>query len=162
MERSDFKSILLKLCTESVDFIVVGGIAGILHGATITTFDVDIVHSREPNNVKRLLRAFSLMNAHYRERADRNLAPSAASLAGTGHHLLITDFGPLDVLGEVTGQRGYSELVPHSTELTLNEGLKFRVLDLPTLIRLKEELHREKDISALTILRQTLKERDNR
>ncbi len=42
------------LSSHSVDFIVVGGISAVLNGAPVNTFDLDIVHSRDPANVARL------------------------------------------------------------------------------------------------------------
>jgi hypothetical protein len=35
--------------------VVIGGMAGVLHGAPIATKDLDIVHRRTPENVGRLL-----------------------------------------------------------------------------------------------------------
>jgi hypothetical protein len=40
-----------------VDFIVVGGVAIVLAGATYNTLDLDVVHSTDSENVKRLLAA---------------------------------------------------------------------------------------------------------
>ncbi|MGB8328982.1 MAG: hypothetical protein WCE62_02570 [Polyangiales bacterium] len=37
-----------------MEFIIVGGAAAVLHGAPITTEDLDIVHRRSPENVARL------------------------------------------------------------------------------------------------------------
>jgi hypothetical protein len=51
-------SLLTLLRTRSgrdVDYIVVGGMAGVLHGAPVVTADLDIVHSRAAPNVARLL-----------------------------------------------------------------------------------------------------------
>lgn len=36
------------LAGHGVDFIVVGGVAAVLGGAPISTFDLDIVHARDP------------------------------------------------------------------------------------------------------------------
>ena len=74
------------------------------------------------------------------------------------NHLLLSNAGPLDVLGTVTQGRDYDDLVKHSAELIIQEGLTIRLLDLPTLIQLKEELNREKDRAILSILRHTLAE----
>ena len=38
-----------------VDFILVGGLAAVLHGAPVDTFDIDVVHSRDAANVARIL-----------------------------------------------------------------------------------------------------------
>lgn len=56
---------------------------------------------------------------------------------GAGHHLLSTTHGDLDCLGE---------------------GLSVHVIDLPTLIDLKEKAGRPKDLAVLPVLRATLAE----
>jgi len=45
---------LRSLFEGGVEFILVGGVAAVVRGAPINTFDVDIVHSRSPENVARL------------------------------------------------------------------------------------------------------------
>jgi hypothetical protein len=42
--------------------------------------------------------------------------------------------------------------------LDIGEGIRIRVLDLETLIAMKEELGGEKDVAVLPILRRTLSE----
>ena len=46
--KPDFLAILQTLVVHRVDFVVVGGICAVLHGAPIATFDLDLVHSRHP------------------------------------------------------------------------------------------------------------------
>jgi hypothetical protein len=43
------------LADHRVEFIVIGGVCAVLHGAPVTTFDLDVVHSRTPENLNRLL-----------------------------------------------------------------------------------------------------------
>ncbi len=57
MKTPNFLSILRTLRKQKIDFIVVGGVGGVLQGAPITTFDLDVVHSRDPVNIERLLAA---------------------------------------------------------------------------------------------------------
>ena len=47
---SDFLEILRTLSEYKVDFIVVGGVCAVLHGAPMTAFDLDVVHSRSADN----------------------------------------------------------------------------------------------------------------
>jgi len=47
-------------------------------------------------------------------------------------------------------------LVPRSTEILVAEGVGVRVLNLETLIEVKEQLNGEKDRAMLPILRSTL------
>lgn len=153
------RAILECLARHRVEFIVIGGAAGALQGAPIVTWDLDIVHRRTPENIERLVRALTELDAYYREHEDRRPRPDARLLLGPGHHLLATNAGPLDVLGTVTGERDYSALLPHADLLDLGEGLQLRVASLEMLIRLKEELGRERDRAALPVLRATLAER---
>ncbi|HEA68095.1 MAG TPA: hypothetical protein ENI07_14920, partial [Desulfobacterales bacterium] len=85
------------LDNHQVEFIVVGGVCAVLHGAPITTFDLDLVHSRTPENLNCLLNALIDLKAYYRGHSKR-IQPDVKSLASPGHHLLITRFGPLDFL----------------------------------------------------------------
>ena len=156
----DFESILRGLTDAHCDFIVIGGVCAVLHGAPISTFDLDLIHSREAGNLSRLESALREMDASYRQKS--GIAPDASRLDTAGHHLLMTRFGPLDLLGSTVGDRGYQELLPHTQELEMGEGLRFRVLDLATLIQIKEELGRERDRAVLPILRRTLQESGGR
>ena len=101
MQPTDFEAILKVLADHKVDLVVVGGIAAALQGAPITTFDLDIVHSREEANLDRLMAALRELDAWYREKPDLQIAPDRERLGGPGHHLLMTSAGPLDVLGAV-------------------------------------------------------------
>lgn len=97
----DFLEILKVLSKHEVDFIVVGGVCAVLHGAPVATFDLDIVHSRSRENVTRLMSALEEIEAYYRERKDKHITPKQAHLVSQGHHLLMTKLGPLDLLGTI-------------------------------------------------------------
>ena len=153
----DFESILRALADHAVDFIVVGGVAAALEGVPGNTIDMDVVHSREPDNIGRLLAALDSLEATYRTRPE--LKPNASHLASPGHQLLMTRFGPLDILGMIGRSRGYDDLLPHTNGLEVGEGLRVRVLDLETLIAVKEEVAAERDLAVLPIMRRTLDEK---
>lgn len=158
----DPRAILQALCERGVDFIVVGGVAAVLHGVPLTTLDLDIVYSAEPDDVDRLVAALQSLDAIYRDLAARRVAPTAWHLAAAGHNLLNTRLGPLDVLGYVGtpgAERRYPDLLPLTVEMDIGEGLQVRVLDLPTLITTKQEANRDKDRVVLPLLRHTLEEK---
>jgi hypothetical protein len=158
--QPDYVAILQTLIKHQVDFIVIGGVCAILHGAPLMTQDVDIVHSRAPDNLPRLLAALQELRAYYRGQGDRRIAPNLSYLASPGHQLLMTTAGSCDILGTITGDRGYEELLPHTEEMLLALDQKVRVLDLPTLIQIKEEVGRDKDKMVLPTLRHTLAEKN--
>jgi predicted nucleotidyltransferase len=152
-------SILETLIRHEVDFIVIGGVCAVMHGAPVNTFDLDLVHSRTSENLERLLRALEELDAYFREHGERRLRPSLSHLASSGHQLLLTNAGPLDLLGTISNDLGYDELLPDTLISTVREGFKVRLLNLATLIAVKEELGRDKDKAMLAILRHTLEEK---
>jgi hypothetical protein len=81
---ADIGELLRHLTKARVEFIIVGGAAAVLHGAPITTEDLDIVHRRTGDNVARLKAALDELGAYVRELADRKLPPSASALKGEG------------------------------------------------------------------------------
>lgn len=74
----------------------------------------------------------------------------------------MTEYGRLDVRGAIGDDLDYDQLVPHSVVIPLELGLTIRAIDLPTLIRLKEQAGRDKDLAVLPHLRRTLAERRKR
>ncbi len=154
---SGFRGAIECLCAHRVEFIVVGGIAAVLNGAPISTFDLDIVHQRTPENVARLMAALAALDARYRDLAGRLLRPQIEAIAGDGHHLLLTNCGPVDVLGRIGAGEGFDELRGESNSHLLGD-LKVVVLNLSALIRTKQAAGREKDLAVLPILRRTLSE----
>ena len=151
--------LLQVLLEHEVEFIVIGGVNAILHGAPVHTFDLDIVHARTEENYPRLLNAFQELQAYYRGRGTQKLFPRKEWLAADGPNLLQTKLGALDCLGTIVGNRSYEDLLPHTELVVLRDKLQVRVLDLPTLIQIKEETGRPKDKSMLFTLRATLAEK---
>ena len=156
---TDLLPTLHVLSKHGVDFIVVGGVCGALHGSTLPTLDLDVVHSREPENVARLLAALKELDARYRDPGGRIIRPTESHLKSPGHQLLMTKHGPLDVLGEIGRHHDYQALLPDTVTAVVSKDLRVRTLSLEALIREKEAAGRPKDKAALAILRQTLKER---
>lgn len=156
-----FADLLELLAEHEIDFIVVGMTAGILQGAPVTTVDLDIVHRRTPENVDRLLRALTAVDAVYRHDS-RQLRPKESHLSGPGHQLLATNLGDLDCLGTIDQDRGYEDLLGQCEEMNLSSGRTIHVLSLPAVIDAKERSGRPKDLAALPVLRATLDEREKR
>jgi hypothetical protein len=147
------------LADGEVEIIVVGGAAGLLHGAPIATYDLDIVHERTDGNIAKLLAVLASIGAHHRpDPARRRIAPTAEALRGTGHVLLDTAHGPLDLLCELAPGEGFEQLLPR-TEMVTDGRISVRVLTLPALIEIKERTGRAKDRLMLAALIATLEER---
>ena len=144
---------VLRRC--EVDFVIVGGVAGVLAGAPLVTFDLDVVFERTPSNISRLLEALREINARYRDPLDREILPDEDKLASFRLNLLVTDLGDLDVLPTIGRDLTYRDLLERSVEYEVAD-LRVRAIDLPTLIEAKELADRPKDRHALLFLRETL------
>lgn len=142
-EAFGFRELLEVLTRHGVEFVVVGGLAGVLHGSPIPTRDVDVVHSRAAENVVRLLAALQELRATYRN-DPRGLAPRESHLSGPGHQLLATTFGQLDLLGSLGPGVGHAQLAADAVEFDLG-GVIVRVVSLDRLIEIKAALDRPKD-----------------
>jgi hypothetical protein len=157
----DFSAVLAALHDAKVEFLVVGGLAAVLNGAPVHTYDVDVVHRRTPENIDRLIPVLVELDAVYRIQPERRLRPAKSALLSSGHQNLITKYGPLDLLGSIGDDLGYQELLPHSREMLIRSDFSVRVLNLETLMEIKEQLNGEKDRAMLPILRRTLERRSS-
>ena len=153
---TDLTTLLERLHESGVEFVLVGGLAAVSQGAPVTTFDVDIVHRIDDQNVERLLAFLTTVNAKHRGRGDRTLRPTARDLSAGGHCLLMTDLGPLDILGHIEGGRGYEQLVGDSVEVPFR-GRTVRVVKLELLVALKRESGLPEDRERLAVLEATLR-----
>jgi hypothetical protein len=100
----DLAQVIPPLVRAKVDFILIGGMAAILHGSARVTFDVDVVYSRTHDNIERLTTALAAHRPYLRN------APSGLPFAWDTKTIrsglnftLTTDLGDIDVLGEVAG-----------------------------------------------------------
>lgn len=154
-----FAEILAVLVRHEVEFILVGGLAAVVHGSPLMTEDVDIVYRSSEQNLSRLASALKEMKAHYLDPAGRHIEPDVPRLATMRMNLLSTSLGRLDALRSVGPGLTYSDLFEKSKEMEI-EGLLVRVLDLEVIIETKEYAGRAKDKLGLLYLRQLLDERE--
>jgi hypothetical protein len=150
-----FLDILKVLARHDVDFILVGGVAAILEGAPVATFDLDIVIRPTSDNRARLLTALGELNARYNDPAGRHLVPDERKLATLRIHRLLTDHGPLDIMASIGDGLTYGDLAATTREHEVS-GLRVRALELAMIIRSKEQANRDKDRAALPALRRAL------
>jgi predicted nucleotidyltransferase len=156
------EKLLPTLIGAGVEFIIVGGVASILHGSARATYDVDLVYSRNEQNIQRLASVLAPFDPYLRN-APVGL-PFVWDTKTIRHGLnftLTTTVGDVDLFGEVAGGDTYSDLLPHSFEVKAF-GVRFKCLDLPTLIRIKEAAGRPKDREAIAELRILLEETEQR
>ena len=145
-----------------VDFVVIGGIAGGIHGATRLTFDLDICYDPAPDNRRRLAEVLTGWHAYPRG-VEPGLPFTLDARALEVSHVLTltTDVGDLDVMDAVEGVGPYSEVLKHSVKAEL-AGKSFRVIDLPALLKAKRATKRPKDAEQIPELEGLLELRRRR
>jgi predicted nucleotidyltransferase len=154
-----FEELIPALANGGVEFIMIGGFAGIVHGSARVTYDVDLVYSRADENIKRLAEALALHSPYLRD-APPGLAFSfdAPTIRRGLNFTLTTSLGDIDLFGEVPAGTTYFDLLPNSFDVEAF-GVSFKCVDLPTLIRIKEAAGRPKDSEGVAELRVLLQER---
>lgn len=160
------REIFRSLEDAKVTYVVVGGLAGTVHGAQRVTFDIDIVPDWTAANLRRLATALQSMGARLRvpglpEPVDFPI--DEASLRGFEVSTWRTKLGDLDVvMGTPTSAgrlRDYRGLKANS-DTVVAFGVTILVAGLDDIIESKATLGREPDLVALPELHRLRDERD--
>lgn len=153
-----FDKFLPVLVNGGIEFILIGGVAGNVLGSARLTFDVDVVYNRSKTNLERIATILKSYQPYLRG-APPGLpfVLDVPTLRNGLNFTLTTSLGDLDLLGEVVGGGGYRDLLSH-TFVVEAFGVKFRCIDLPTLIKLKRAAGRPKDLESIAELEALLEE----
>jgi len=150
---SDFPSLLRRLARAGVDFVIVGGYAGVVHGCTLMTQDIDICCDFSPPNLLALQAALADLHPVHRMTPGRLPLELTAENAGQFRNLYLdTDLGYLDCLSEIQGLGGYDTVAGASQTIEI-DGTSLRVLTIDALIAAKEAMNRPRDREAIRQLR---------
>jgi hypothetical protein len=158
----DPECLIRVLGDHAVDYVLIGGLAAVLHGSTAMTNDADIVPANEPTNLERLSDALRALDARLRSPASPDgirFDPHPALLASMAMLNMTTRCGDLDLTFSPPGVDGYDGLVARSEEFEL-AAHRVRVASLADIIRSKEAAGRPKDHATLPILRALAEEID--
>jgi predicted nucleotidyltransferase len=146
------ESLLKELHKLEVEFIIIGGMAAVAHGSAYLTGDLDLCYSRKKKNLQKLGEALAPFHPRLRGAPpDLPFSLDTHTLRSGLNFTLTTDFGNLDILGEVSGLGGYGEALSFSEEVELY-GMRCGVLTLEGLIKTKRAAGRAKDLMLLSEL----------
>ena len=156
---TDFEAIFRVFSECGVECVIVGGLAATIHGSSRLTLDVDLVYSRTPANIERLVSALRPY-APYLRGAPPGLpfVWNEATVERGLNFTLTTTIGDIDLLGEIVGGGDCEALSPHTVDIDIF-GYRCRCLDLPALIRAKRAAGRPKDLEVLAELEALVAER---
>ena len=142
------------LVEHGVEFLVVGGLAVVVHGHPRLTFDLDILPNPSADNMRKLAGALKELNAVAFDDRARELPldlthPESLAL---GNYFLKTDGGALDLFnGPRPDLKRYRRLEQSSVEVS-RKGSLFRVIGRADLIAMKREAGRDKDLADIAAL----------
>ncbi|MCP4447454.1 MAG: hypothetical protein GY811_19250 [Myxococcales bacterium] len=148
---TDLEALLESLAGAGLEFVVVGGVAAVLHGAPVTTLDLDIVPRQSVENIERLWGLLDRLDAQMRLSTGPVKRPTREMLVGKGQINLSTNLGPLDILCTLHSGEGYEELA-RSAVIKGDQVLEVKTIDLETLIRIKSSTGRIKDKMVVPLL----------
>lgn len=145
--------LLQRLAEAGLEFVVIGGYAGVLHGSSYVTNDVDVCAILSAENIEKIRAAFADLHPVHRI-THRRLSfldhpPAGSPLVNL---YLETDNGIIDLLSSVLGVGDFNRLKASAIEVPLF-GRKYSVISLEDLITAKEAVGREKDLLAVKELR---------
>lgn len=142
---ADLRALLTPLVHHGVDFVLIGGMAGISHGSNYPTYDLDVVYARDRNNIVRLVDALREIGVRLRGApADLPFPLDARTIENGSNFTFVTPHGDFDILGHADGMPTYDEL---KAKAPVREvlGLEVRIASLDHLIAMKRAANRPKD-----------------
>jgi Nucleotidyl transferase AbiEii toxin, Type IV TA system len=118
----DAEGMLRRLTNAGVDFVVIGGIAMLLHGSSRLTRDLDIVFAADEGNLEALGTVLVGLEAQLRKiPEDIPFIPDARTLRNVQLLTLDTAAGWLDVHREVDGAPRYDVLRRNAERMDLGD-----------------------------------------
>ncbi len=154
----DIQGIFEALDRGNVEYLVIGGVAVGFHGFVRGTKDVDIVPNPEPENLKRLARVLSALDAQVEgaddfkgEELPDPLDPDALALGG--NWVLSTRLGRFDVMQWIGEDALWDKLSPTVAEAEVGD-LAIKFASYENLVALKEQAGRPQDLIDLQRMRE--------
>lgn len=138
-----------------VRYVVLGGFAAVIHGSPIPTEDIDVIPSRDIENLGRLADALTKMNAAIRTSdGPVHTRIDASFIANMPNMLnLVTEYGDVDLVFNPAGRlSNFEQWYQSADSAQLEPGLVVAVAALDDIIASKSAANRLKDQKSLPYL----------
>src|SRR5271169_2946461 len=148
MAQND-QALLTRLKDSGLEFVVIGGVCVVYHGALLATFDLDICCPFGEENVRTIESAVNDLHPAHRLTTNKlSLELTRSSFGDLKNLYLQTDLGKLDCLSEVAGVGNFEAVLKQSVVANFSYG-QFRFMGLEALIAAKKAVGRERDLDAV-------------
>jgi hypothetical protein len=157
----DAGAIVAVLEAHQVRYVLIGGLAAIVHGSPFNTEDLDLTPERSRDNLARLSAALRELGAKTRAAELDEPLPfnhDADSLGAVMIWNLHTSAGILDISMKPSGTDGFDDLVRDASAVEVF-GHRVLVASLADVVRSKQAANRPKDQRVLPTLREILARR---
>lgn len=142
---ADLRALLAPLNRHGVDFVLIGGMAGISHGSSYPSYDLDVVYARDRDNISRLVDALREIGVRLRGvPEDVPFVLDARTIENGMNFTFVTPHGDFDILGFADGMPAFDKL-KDAAPLRDILGLEVRVASIDHLIAMKRAANRPKD-----------------
>jgi hypothetical protein len=159
-EAYDPTPLLEVLADAHVNFVLIGGLAGIAHGSSYPTYDLDIMYAKDRPNLERLAALLRNLGATLcGAPKDIPFLLDAKTLEKGGNFTFETPHGAFDILASPAGAPKYEDLKAAADEIDF-AGRRVLVASLDHLIAMKDVADRRKDQLMATEYRTLADERD--
>jgi predicted nucleotidyltransferase len=150
----NLKSLLKILLSSDIDFVIIGGFAGIVHGSSMVTRDIDICAKIDETAVAKLRLALRDLKPVHRMNLTANISflDSPRDNRDLNNIYLKTTLGVLDILSEVPPAGKFASIKERSIEVSIY-GYKCRIICIEDLIKIKRSMKRPKDLQMLAELK---------
>jgi hypothetical protein len=142
---ADLNRLIEKLLSSDIDFVLVGGYAGVLYGVTQVTRDIDICMDLSPVTIQKLRQVLADIHPMFRPaRRGLSFLEHPSDLMNVKNLYLQTDLGPLDILSEISGVGSFTIVKSRASSVPLF-GRTCSVMGIDHLIASKTAMGRDKD-----------------
>jgi hypothetical protein len=155
----DPERIITTLARHGVRYVLIGAVAARLQGFPRLTADADITPAQDQENLMRLARALTELDARIFTEAVPEGLPfdcSPAMLARADLWNLVTSAGRLDLAFRPPGTGGYDDLIRTAVPFQIH-GVRIEVASLEDIIRSKTAADRPQDRQDVVVLREMLR-----
>jgi hypothetical protein len=148
--KGGFLNLIERLKKGGVKFVLVGGFAGVVHGCTYVTQDIDICCDFSTDNLLALQKALKELHPVHRMTPQRlKLMLTVENCTQFKNLYLDTDIGQVDCLASIQGLGDYEDVENLSEIRDLGGGLRIRVLTIDSLIKARKAMDRPRDREAV-------------